>query len=306
VYPSNNRTARHLQWERQDLLYTGNPLAYVHSLGFHTYEWQARVINSLHKRKTINGARQSGKSTIISAKACHKAKYFPGSLTIILAPNQFQAGLDLKKINDFIGRDKNYPKRKNDNATELSFKNGSEIIILTATGDAARGPSSPDLIILDEASRIEDIVYTSGVRPMLTDNKKCEMVLISTPHGKDGFFYKTSLRPHWERYEIRCPWDVIDLEYRLVPAVEEKAYRARMAEQGIIAYYSPRHFDLDEQQENLTEMGTLMYHQEYCCEYVEPSDQVFNYDDIQAAVNAGDGLMPFMPMAIGEAPALGV
>jgi hypothetical protein len=79
---------------------------------------------------------------------------------------------------------------------------------------------------------------------------------------------------------------VIDLEFRLVEAVPEQVYRAARAKQDISAYYSPRHLKRDEQQMNLEEMGPLMYRQEYGCEFVEPEDQVFSYEDIEAAFNA--------------------
>jgi hypothetical protein len=73
---------------------------------------------------------------------------------------------------------------------------------------------------------------------------------------------------------------VDDLEMMLIPGKDESAYRKAKAKQGIKAYYSPRHHNQDEQQMNLEEMGPLMYRQEYCCEFVEPDEQVFGYDEV--------------------------
>jgi hypothetical protein len=266
--------------ERKDLLYTLSPLAYIHSLGFNPFDWQSEIISSTHKRKVCDGARQSGKSTITSGKPCHVARFYPGSLSVILAATEKQAVEDMEKIKDFMSRDVEYPEIVRDSDSLIELKNKSRILVVPATEKAARGFSSPHIIIMDESSRIEDGVYKSGVIPMLTDNEKCEVILISSPNGRTGFFFKAFQSERWERYEVRSPWDVDDLEMLLIPGADEAAYRKAKAKQGIKAYYSPRHHNQDEQQMNLEEMGPLMYRQEYCCEFVEPDEQVFGYDEV--------------------------
>jgi hypothetical protein len=267
--------------EAKELLHTLSPYHYVRSLGFKPYEWQKAILKSPHKRKSINGARQSGKSTIVSAKPCHIAKHYPESVSLILAATEYQAFLDMEKVKDFIAHDPDYPGIERDSDRLVTLKNGSWIMVVPATEKAARGPSAPRLILIDEASRVEDIVYRSGVIPMLTDNPDCEVINISTPNGKKGFFFKSFNNPLWERYEIRSPWEVIDLEFRLVPAEPEEEYRRKCAKRGIIGFDSPRHRNREEQEFNLGEMGPLMYRQEYGPQFVEPEDQVFSYDDIE-------------------------
>jgi len=271
--------------EALELLYALSPYHYVRSLGFAPYEWQRDVLKSPHKRKVINGARQAGKSTIVSAKPCHVAKYYPKSVSLIVAATEQQAFYDMEKVKDFIAHDKTYPEIDRESDRLVTLANGSWIMVVPATEKAARGPSAPRLILLDEASRIEDIVYRSGIIPMLTDNPECELISISTPNGRQGFFFKSCNNPKWERYEIRAPWKVIDFEFRLEPAEPEEEYRRECAEKGILAYDSPRHRDKAEQEFNLDEMGPLMYRQEYGPEFVEPEDQVFSYDDIERMFN---------------------
>jgi hypothetical protein len=272
--------------EFMDLVYRLSPYEYLCSLRFTPFPWQRDVLESAHKRIFINGARQAGKSTIISVKPCHRARFRPGSLSLVIAATERQAVEDMEKIKNFTIMDPGYPpiKRSSDSLIELA--NRSRIAVVPSTETSARGYSSPDVIILDEASRIEDPVYRSGIIPMLTDNAKCELILISTPHGRAGFFYTASRSARWERYEVRSPWEVRDLEYRLVPAAPEEAFRARKAAEGVRGYYSPRHRGQEEAQMNLEEMGPLMYRQEYCCEFVEPEDQVFSYDEIEALFGA--------------------
>jgi len=295
----NSKSLRITQNEALDLLHTISPYHYVRSLGFKPYEWQKAILKSTHLRKTINGARQAGKSTIVSAKPCHIARHYPESVSIIIAATEWQAFLDMEKVKTFIAQDPTYPRMVRDNDRLIVLNNGSWIMVIPATEKAARGPSAPRLILLDEASRIEDIVYTSGVIPMLTENPECELISISTPNGRQGFFYKSFNNPKWERYEIRSPWEVIDLEFKLKPAEPEEEYRRKCAEKGIIGFNSPRHLNQQEQEFNLGEMGPRMYRQEYGPQFIEPEDQVFGYDEIEKMMN--NTVEPFDPDEIGDA-----
>jgi hypothetical protein len=273
--------------EAGELLHTLSPYHYIRSIGFNPYEWQEAILRSPHKRKVINGARQAGKSTIVSAKPCHIAKFFPASVSLIVAATEQQAFYDMEKVKDFIAHDPNYPKIERSSDRLVTLGNGSWIMVVPATEKAARGPSAPRLILLDEASRIEDIVYRSGIIPMLTDNPECELISISTPNGKEGFFFESFNNPKWERYEVRSPWDVIDIAFSLKPSTPEAEYRQQRTEKGIRGFYSPRHKNREEQEFNLGEMGPLMYRQEYGVQFVEPEDQVFSYDDIERMMNSG-------------------
>lgn len=282
---------------KMSLVFKLSPLEYIKSLGFNPFEWQMDILESQHKRKHINGARQSGKSTLISSKPSHRAKFFPGSLSVVIAATEKQAVEDMGRIRDFMHRDQSYPKIERSSDSLIALENGSRVIVVPATETAARGYSSPDIIMLDEDSRIDDLVYKSGIRPMLTDNAKCELLEISTPNGRIGHFYKASISDHWERFEIRAPWEIDGMN--LVPAEPEAEYRARRKQKGIRAYYSPRHANYAEQQENLAEMSELMYRQEYLCDYVEPQGQAFSYDEIDSIFR--EGARP-LDLSIQEAP----
>ena len=268
----------------QQVLYGLSRSHYIAALGWKPFDWQSQVLKSQHKRKIINGSRQSGKSTIVSSVPCHTAKYYPKSLSIILAPTEAQAIEDILKVKEFIASDPSYPDIKRDSQDEIALANKSRILVIPATERSARGYSRPRTIVLDEASRIPDVVCKSGVRPMLTDNPDCELFEISTPNGKQGFFFDSSSSVRYERYMIRSPWQVDPRNnWSLIPYMDEARFTAMMRPRGVMVWFSPRHHNLDKQQANLESMGMQQYQQEYCCEFVEQEDMVFSYDEIEKA-----------------------
>lgn len=261
---------------------------YVRFMGFQPFSWQDVVLASDSPRIIINAARQSGKSTITSTYPCWTAKYVYKSLSIVLAPTESQSQDDMEKVQEFILCDSTYPQHDPPAATHVKVNETRSRIRVVPATQSARGKSKPNVVILDEASQIEDIIYTEVVKPMFTDNPG-RLILLSTPHGKRGFFFDIFNNPRpkdpWERYEIRSPWEPVETPHGLdlVPYMDgdEQAYQAERAKYGIKAWFSPRHRNYDEQLENLYDMGIRKYKQEYCCEFVEEEANVFSYSEIE-------------------------
>lgn len=265
-----------------------SPVSYAThlDLGIKLHDWQIDVLSHRSGNIVINGARQAGKSTIVSIPPVYKAKYSPNSLSIVIAPTLVQAGEDMEKIKSIIAKDYYYPKIDRSNDSEIRLSNGSRIVVAPAT-DAARGKSAPALVILDEASRIDDFVYQEVVLPMFTKSVNPLFLVISTPNGKHGFFYKDFMGQQFIKYEVKSPYTVDpNNQCNLIPCINEQLYKADRAKQGIKAYYSPNHRNLLQQQAFLEQMGKSQYLQEFCCEFIEPDDQVFRYSDIDAMFTA--------------------
>jgi hypothetical protein len=261
-----------------DFKYTLSPVLWLQSIGFRPFDWQRDVFSDPLNRILINGARQAGKSTIVCGFPAWAARFFPGSLSVILAATEKQAIEDMEKIKAMIAMDPDYPEMIRSSDSLLKLSNGSRILVVPATETGARGFSRPFIIVLDEASRIGDIIYTSGVRAMLTDNKNAKLITISTPNGRRGFFARAYKSDRWSRYEVTAPWDLKD--GLLLP------YTPPERQDGIRRYVSPRHLDREDMEESLDQnagMGELMFRQEYLVQFVEPEDQVFGYDDIASA-----------------------
>lgn len=259
---------------------------YIKRLGFEPFPWQEAILESQSRRIIINAARQSGKSTITSTDPCWIAKYRDKSLSIVLAPTESQSQDDMRKIQQFIRRDPDYP-RYDPASTHVNVRENESLISVVPATQSARGKSQPAVVILDEASQIEDLIYTEVVTPMFTANDG-RLILLSTPYGKKGFFFDIFNNPRpndpWERYEVRSPWQPIQTPngLDLIPYMDgnEKAYQEERAKHGIRAWFSPRHYDYEEQLEKLFDMGIRKYQQEYCCEFVETETSVFSYDEV--------------------------
>ncbi|MBO8469855.1 MAG: hypothetical protein IAA72_08740 [Spirochaetes bacterium] len=260
--------------------------SYAISCGFHPYAWQTAVLESHAKFKIIDGARQSGKSTIVSVVPAHKAKYKSKSLSLVIAPTRAQANEDMLKIKELAHKDSSYPSFVKNSAFEIALSNGSRIVVVTATDKAARGYSAPDVIVVDEASRVPDTVYSSAILPMQTASPEdFELILISTPFGKQGFFYDCWANSEvYKKFEIRAPW-AVDERYptRLFDAIPEERFIEQRSKLGIYAAYSPQHRSYEQQIEILRQQGTLIYQQEFLGEFVDRNDAVFRRADLEKA-----------------------
>ena len=226
-------------------------VSFAASLGLDPDPWQERLLRSTSPRVLLNCSRQSGKSTMSGVIALHRALYFPGSLVLCLAPSERQSKELFAKVADSYRRLRGTPAPASDRKLGMHLPNGSRIEALPGSERTVRGYSGVDLLILDEASRVEDSLYHS-VRPMLAVSGGALMML-TTPYGKRGVFFEewTSGR-EWDRYEV--------------PAAE----CPRISEEFL--------------EEERAALPTYIYRQEYECSFEDTEDQIFTHDMVQAAV----------------------
>lgn len=221
--------------------------------------WQRSVLLEPWQRLLMLVTRQGGKSTTIAATAAHEAIYNPESLTLITAPAQRQAKETLSKFWRFyqaLGR----PVRV-DAKSELRvrFENGSRVIALPGTEKTIRGYSGVDLLILDEAARIEDELYYS-VRPMLAVSGG-RLAALTTPWGKRGFFYEAWTSSETAAAETSAEdWKRVRVTWKDCPRISEAFI-----------------------QEERRSMGDWWVRQEYACHFVDQASQLFATEDIDRA-----------------------
>jgi hypothetical protein len=226
---------------------------FARSLGLEPDPWQEQLLRSEAPRVLMNVSRQAGKSTAAAVVGLHRALYHAGSLVLVLAPAERQAKETFGKMASFYHALGHPIPADSYRKLGLALANGSRIEALPGTEKTIRGFSGVDLLLVDEASRIEDVLY-HAVRPMLATSGG-RLVLLSTPAGRRGVFFEEWTEGDgsaWERYEVtaeECP---------RIPASFLEEERAALP--------------------------AFIYDQEYCCAFVDLEDQLFGYDLVQSSI----------------------
>jgi hypothetical protein len=236
-----------------DLAASVDPVTFARSLSIDPDPWQRDLLLSTDARIILNCARQSGKSTITAVLALHHALNNPRALVLVLSSSLRQSSELFKKITGYY-RDLGRPVPSDiENALTLQLVNKSRIVSLPSKEQTVRGFSGVSLLIIDEAAQVNDELYYS-VRPMLAVSQG-RMILLSTPFGKRGFFFKEwSESPAWKKVKIT-------------------------AEQ------CPR-ISTDFLEEERVALGEWWYRQEYECEFSENVDAYFSYEEIRDSISA--------------------
>ncbi|WP_449428313.1 phage terminase large subunit [Rhodanobacter umsongensis] len=202
--------------------------------------WQEEVIRSEARRLLILVNRQGGKSTVVGAKCVHGMLYAPG-LYLIIAPTLRQSKLLFKKVSSVYRRLPGVPRIVRDTDTELELENGSHLVALPGDNDATiRGYSAPRAVYIDEAARVADSVYTA-LRPMLAASPSGQMIALTTPYGRRGWFY--------EAFEFGKGWERVTITARDCPHITEEFLaeeREGMSEWQFRAEYLCQWTDTDE------------------------------------------------------------
>jgi hypothetical protein len=231
-------------------------------LGFEPDERQAEVLRSDAKRGILNCTRQWGKSTIAAAKAVHRGVTREKSLVLVASPTDRQSAELIRKAAEMTARLGIAPRGDGDNKTSLLFPNGSRIVGLPGMEATVRGFSAVSLLLIDEASRVEDAMY-KALRPMLAVGQG-DLWMMSTPFGRRGFFYEC-----WE-HDAEDEWRRIR-----VPAPECGRISAEFLE------------------EERRAMGPEWFAQEYLTEFIDNGTAAFGRDAVERAVDNS-----FEPLAL--------
>src|SRR3990167_10147971 len=166
-------------------------------------EWQKRILET-EGNIVLRSGRQAGKSTIISIKAAEYAVANPNKSIMIIASVERQAYLLLERTLTYLYENyKDKIKKGKDKPTkhEIKFKNGS-IIRCLPTGQSGYGIRgyTVHLLIVDEAAFVNEDVW-QAVTPMLSVSAGI-MILLSTPHGKQNFFYRCFNDDSFSKFHI--------------------------------------------------------------------------------------------------------
>jgi hypothetical protein len=200
-------------------------------------------------------ARQTGKTTTIATKAIHYAYTNPNTTALIISPSLRQSMIMFDKIlalttqNPLLAKSITRKTR-----TIIQLTNNSRIIALPCSENLLRGYTA-QLAICDEAAFIPEKTITQIIFPMLSTTNGTA-IFLSTPWGKDHFFYRAFVNPAYSTHKIKS------------------------AECPLI---TPKF--LEEMRQNMTHEAYLM---EYEAEFVEAQNSYFSQDLIRKCVELAE------------------
>lgn len=184
-----------------------DPTLVMREAGYEPDAWQQEVLSCWGSNVHLNASRQSGKTFVTAGKAILTACLEAPALVLILSRSLRQAGelfrAKLMPLYERLGR----PVRvTRETALQVELANGSRIISLPGHEETIRGFSSVSMLILDEASRIPDVLFKSVKAMVAVSNGR--VVALSTPWGRRGWFYELSKRSRdsWRRWIV--PWSM--------------------------------------------------------------------------------------------------
>ena len=239
-----------------DLLRTIDPVQFALDCKISPDPWQAALLREKPRRGILCCSRQAGKSTVSGLIGLHTALFEPNALVVIVSPSERQSKELLRSMKGMLANLDSPPEYNGDSVLKLEFPNKSRILALPGSGDTIRGLSRASLVIVDEASRVDDEML-AAVRPM-TAVSNGSILLLSTPNGRRGFYFeifagKNSADTSWTRVKI--------------PASECK----RLSPEFLA--------------EELRALGPLMYQQEYGLEFIENETMIFPTHLVRATLH---------------------
>jgi len=201
----------------------------------------------------LNCCRQSGKSSTAAWLALHVAMYRPRSLVLLLSPSLRQSGELFRRVLEAHRGLGDVEPPEAESALRIELANGSRVVSLPGSEQTVRGYSGVNLLICDEASRIEDDLFHS-VTPMLAVSGG-RLLALSTPFGARGWWHDAWMMggDAWQRVRITahdCP---------RIPSAFLAQERANMPD--------------------------WHYRQEYLCEFADARGQMFSSEMIRQALS---------------------
>tara|TARA_B100000683_G_scaffold271521_1_gene312792 strand:+ start:298 stop:1560 length:1263 start_codon:yes stop_codon:yes gene_type:complete len=132
---------------------------------------------------------------------------------------------------------------------QVDFNNGGFIGVRSADNPQRLRGEGLDFLVMDEAAFVKEETWTEVLRPTLTE-RKGSALFISTPKGMDNWFYRL-----FERAKTAEDWERFQFPSTANPIVEESEVEAAK-----------------------TEIGSLVFAQEYLAEFISEGSQMFKQD----------------------------
>jgi len=209
----------------RDISYALDPCLLAGDVGIVPDAWQARLLRERPRRALLCCARQSGKTVVTVLLALWVALFEAPALVLILSPSLRQSGEVFRTLMGFYAKLKGVPELRQESILRCELSNGSRIISLPGTERTVRGYSKADLVIIDEAARVEDELL-AAVRPMMAISEAGgRLIALSTPAGRRGWFYES-----WEHGDDT--WDRTRVAASDCPRISQEFLDEELRELG--------------------------------------------------------------------------
>lgn len=156
--------------------------------------YQRKFILAPHRKKIWCSSRQIGKSWTLAFIAAYKALEKKNGLSLCISTGGRAAQELIKKVHQFAEAVKLITKGKIDylpSSDGCKFSNGSRVVSLPSGNPTAlRGWSANGAVLIDECAFIErpyDVMQ--AIAPTLTRFKEAQLIVASSPAGKQGLFW---------------------------------------------------------------------------------------------------------------------
>ena len=197
---------------------------------------QQKISHSDSRFKVVAAGRRFGKS-FLAINELAKFARFPNRRVLACAPTY-------KQVKNIIWDElkaqlieKNWLKKANESELIATLVNGSTITLRSSENyDALRG-SKYDFIVLDEVADMNPVVWTSVLRPTLSDTGG-HALFIGSPKGQGNWFY--DLYTQGGAVEDWQSWQFTTLEGGNVPPAEIEAAKRDLGEREFEQEYLSR------------------------------------------------------------------
>jgi hypothetical protein len=232
-------------------------------------DWQEEILKYDGDFLLCTG-RQIGKTTIMAIKSAEYMINHPASKIIIVSLTEDQAKLIIVMILDYLERNyKNYIAKGKDKPTQnkIVLKNKSTALArpVGSTGDSIRGFTG-SVLIIDEASRMPELAFVAGEPTLMTTGGQVWMC--STPHGKEGYFWRAFNDPENWKIFYKSSEDVVYNRQISESWTEEKREKAIKR--------------LEKQKQTMSEIS---YGQEYMGLFLDDLRRLFTEDIINKVLS---------------------
>lgn len=170
-------------------------------INFHPNPIQKEILLNLDRFTIVNSGKRAGKSTLCAYLALREL-FLPDKNIWVVGPNHDVASRVWDYLTFWIYKEFNdiFKVNKHEHIIENSVTN-SKLVTKTAETESSLLGKGLDLLIVDEASRIDDVIWNKYLQPNLMDYGRGKAVLISNPYGYNWF---------WEIHQRGLPHNRIE------------------------------------------------------------------------------------------------